>query len=146
MRTLDLERTIQAPIADVFEWLSDATNYQRVHLIRRVTLVRPGDVAEHGVGAVRLIVTPLVRVTVRIVEYEPPRLVRYQLLKSVPPLRYQDGFLAFAESGAGTRVHWHARFEVAAPLFGGQWTLALAPIMSLGVRGVLARADFELRR
>ncbi|MFF0489760.1 SRPBCC family protein [Nocardia sp. NPDC004068] len=146
MRTLDLERTIQAPIADVFEWLSDATNYQRVHLIRRVTLVRPGDVAEHGVGAVRLIVTPLVRVTVRIVEYDPPRLFQYRILKSVPPLRYQDGLVAFAEAGSGTRVHWHSQFEVAAPLFAGQWTLALAPIMSVGLRGVLARADLELRR
>ncbi|MCM6775083.1 SRPBCC family protein [Nocardia sp. CDC159] len=147
MRTVDLERTIQAPIADVFDWLTDATNYQRILLIRRVTLVRPGDVAEHGVGAVRLLVTPLMRITEEIVEYDPPRLMRYRILHSVPPLRSQDGFLAFAAAaGGGTRVHWHTQFEVAAPLFSGPWTLALQPIVALGIRSVLARADHELRR
>ncbi|MFI5780472.1 SRPBCC family protein [Nocardia sp. NPDC051570] len=146
MRTVDLERTIQAPIADVFDWLTDATNYQRVLLIRRVTLVRPGDIAEHGVGAVRLLVTPLMRITEEIVEYDPPNLMRYKILHSVPPLRSQDGFISFAKNERGTRVHWHTQFEVAAPLFHRFWTLALSPIVSLGIHSVLARANHELRR
>lgn len=29
MREVHLERTIQAPVADVFDWLTDATNFQR---------------------------------------------------------------------------------------------------------------------
>ncbi|MBF6330471.1 SRPBCC family protein [Nocardia transvalensis] len=146
MRTVDLERTIQAPIADVFEWLTDATNFQRVPLIRRVTLVRPGNVAEHGVGAVRLLVTPLMRVTEEIVEYDPPRLMRYKILNAFPPLRFQDGSLTFTEVENGTRVRWHSEFEVAAPIFGGPWTLALQPLVALGIRLVLSTADHELRR
>ncbi|RDI66564.1 SRPBCC family protein [Nocardia pseudobrasiliensis] len=146
MRTVDLERTIQAPITDVFDWLTDATNYQRTPLIRRVTLVRPGDVSEHGTGAVRLLVTPLMRLTEEIVEYDPPRLMRYKILRSVPPLRSQDGFLAFATEGGATRVHWHTQFEVAAPLLSPMWTLVLMPWVSVGIRSVLARADHELRR
>ena len=86
MRTVDVERTINAPIDDVFEWLTDITNYQRVPFIRRVTLVRPGAVIEHGVGAVRLVVTPLLRMQQEVVEFERPRKLRYRNLSSFPPI------------------------------------------------------------
>ncbi|WP_067886395.1 SRPBCC family protein [Nocardia vaccinii] len=146
MRTVKLERTIRAPLADVFEWLTDATNFQRVPIIRRVTLVRPGDLVEHGVGAVRLLVTPLVRVTEEIVEYEPPRLIRYKLLSSYPPMRVQDGCLEFKETEGGAWIRWTAHFEVAAPLFADLWTASMAPMVVGGIRSVLVTAEKELRR
>ncbi|MFJ1459862.1 SRPBCC family protein [Nocardia wallacei] len=146
MRKVDLERTIQAPVADVFDWLTDATNFQRVPLVRRVTLVRPGNVAEHGVGAVRLVVTPLLRLSEEIVEYDPPRLMRYRILNSFPPLRSQDGVLRFDPVEGGTRVRWHAQFEVAAPFFADMYTVGLAPLVVLGIHSVLSTAERELRR
>jgi len=146
MRTVLIERTIRAPVADVFDWVTDATNYQRVPVIRRVTLVRPGNIAEHGIGAVRLLVTPFVRVTEEIVEYDPPRMMRYKLLSSYPRLRYQDGCMTFSEIKGGTRVRWKSEFEVAAPILASLWTLAMAPIVVVGIRSVLATADRELRR
>ncbi len=146
MRTVKLERTIRAPLTDVFEWLTDVTNYQRVPIIRRVTLVRPGNLVEHGVGAVRLLVTPLVRVTEEIVEYDPPRLIRYKVLSAYPPMRYQDGCVEFKETTRGTRVRWTSHFEVSAPLFADMWTLGMAPMMVGGIRSVLTTADRELRR
>ncbi|WP_227979669.1 SRPBCC family protein [Nocardia spumae] len=146
MRTLDLERIIRAPRADVFDWLTDATNYQRVPSIRRVTPVRPGNVSEHGVGAVRLLVTPLLRLTEEVTHYDPPRLFRYRVLKSLPPLRHQDGTVTFDEHPSGTRVRWQSQFEIATPLFGTAWTMALLPAVYLGLHFVLATADQELRR
>ncbi|MBB5914554.1 uncharacterized protein YndB with AHSA1/START domain [Nocardia transvalensis] len=146
MRTVDLERTIQAPVGDVFDWVTDATNLQRAPFVRRVTLVRPGNVAEHGVGAVRLVVTPMLRMTEEIVEYDPPRFLRYRSLNSFPPLRSQDGSLWFDEVEDGTRVRWHAQFEVAAPLFADMYTAALAPMVAIGIHSVLATAERELRR
>ncbi|MEV5652276.1 SRPBCC family protein [Nocardia sp. NPDC052254] len=146
MRTLDLERIIRAPRADVFDWLTDATNYQRVPSIRRVTPVRPGNVSEHGVGAVRLLVTPLLRITEEIVDYDPPALFRYRVLKSLPPLHHQDGTVTFDEHPGGTKVCWQSQFEVTAPLFAKAWTFALLPAVYLGLHYVLATADRELRR
>ncbi|ATL70835.1 SRPBCC family protein [Nocardia terpenica] len=147
MRTVDLERTIQAPVADVFDWLTDATNYQRAPFIRRVTLVRPGDIAEHGIGAVRLLVTPLLRVTEEIVAYDPPRMMRYKILSSFPALRNQDGCMLFEPIGEqATRVRWHSEFEVAAPMFADAWTLLVWPLVVLGIHGVLLTAARELNR
>ncbi|MQY30341.1 SRPBCC family protein [Nocardia aurantia] len=145
MRTMDIERTIAAPIDDVFDWLSDVTNYQRVPFIRRVTLVRPGSVAEHGVGAVRLIVTPAWRVTQEITEYDPPKWVRYRNLDSFPPQFHQDGNLTFTELPDGTRVRWHTEFEVSTPIFGPVYTLLLVAGFAMGLRLVLGTADRELR-
>jgi uncharacterized protein YndB with AHSA1/START domain len=147
MRTVDLERTIQAPIDDVFEWLTDATNFQRAPLIiRRVTLVRPGNIAEHGVGAVRLLVTPLLRITEEIVEYEPPYRMRYRVLHSVPPLRYQAGCMTFEATDSGTHVRWHSEFEVGASVFGAAMTLVFVPFLRWGNNLLLDTAERELRR
>ncbi|WP_067574621.1 SRPBCC family protein [Nocardia acidivorans] len=145
MRTVDVERTIRAPLPDVFDWLTDATNYQRVPMVRRVTLVRPGDTAGHGAGAVRLIVTPLIRLTEEIVEYRPQQLMRYRLLKSVPPLRHQDGFIAFKEVSAGTRVRWFSTFEIASPIMPGLCTALFLPTIRAGFLMVLRTAERELR-
>jgi hypothetical protein len=146
MRTVQVERTIRAPQADVFDWVTDVTNYQRVPVIRRVTLVRPGNLVEHGVGAVRLLVTPLVRVTEEVVEYDPPHLIRYKLLTAYPPMRSHDGCVEFEELGDFTRVRWRSYFEVDAPLFANLWTVGMAPMVVGGIRSVLNTADRELRR
>ncbi|MFF2555618.1 SRPBCC family protein [Nocardia sp. NPDC058058] len=145
MRTVDVQRTIRAPLPDVFDWLTDATNYQRVPMVRRVTLVRPGDTNGHGAGAVRLIVTPLIRLTEEIVEYEPHRIMRYRLLKSVPPLRHQEGFIAFEEVARGTRVRWFSTFEIATPVCAGLATALFLPAIKGGFLMVLRTAERELR-
>ncbi|UGT39113.1 SRPBCC family protein [Nocardia yamanashiensis] len=145
MRTVVIERTIHAPRPDVFDWFTDATNYQRVPFVRRVTLVRPGDTRSHGAGAVRLIVTPLLRITEEIVEYSPPELMRYRLLNSVPPLRHQEGYMSFAEVSAGTRVRWFSTFEIASPVLAGFFTAVFAPAIHGGFVMVFRTAERELR-
>ncbi|SUA73530.1 Polyketide cyclase / dehydrase and lipid transport [Nocardia otitidiscaviarum] len=144
MRGVEVERTIPAPITDVFDWLTDVTNFQRVPWIRRVTLVRPGDTNGNGVGAVRLIVTPLMRLTEEIVEYTPPTRVRYRVLSSVPRLRTQDGKLELSEHAEGTLVNWYSTFEVdnRCPKLS---TCAYLPLVRGGFHLVLRTATKELR-
>ncbi|MRH86995.1 SRPBCC family protein [Nocardia sp. SYP-A9097] len=145
MRTVDVERTIPAPLPDVFDWLTDTTNYQRVPFVRRVTLVRPGHTTGHGEGAVRLIVTPMIRLTEEIVEYRPQEIIRYRLLKSIPPLRHQDGFISFRQVSRGTRVRWFSTFEIAAPMLAGLCTAVTLPIIRAGFIMVMRTAERELR-
>ncbi|MFE3053656.1 SRPBCC family protein [Nocardia sp. NPDC059239] len=144
MRTVDVERTIAAAPPDVFDWLTDVANYQRVPMVRRVTLVRPGDTAGNGAGAVRLVVTPLLRLTEEIVEYDPPRLMRYRLLNSVPPLRHQEGSITCAPVASGTRVRWSSTFEIAAPVLAPLWTQIFLPVVRGGFVMVLRTAEREL--
>ncbi len=145
MRTVKVQRTINAPTADVFEWLTDVTNFQRIPWVRRVTLVRPGNLTEHGIGSVRLLLTPLARITEEVVEYDPPRLIRYRMLKCSPAIWRQNGSLRFEEVEGGTRVTWICVFEVTTPVFSELWTLAAAPLTVMGFRTVLITAGRELR-
>ncbi|MBL1075529.1 SRPBCC family protein [Nocardia sp. 2] len=144
MRKVTYERTIPAPLPDVFDWLTDATNFQRVPFVRRVTLVRPGNTTGHGDGAVRLIVTPLLRITEEITEYTPPTLMRYRVLNSVPPLRHQEGYIAFEAVPTGTRVRWNSTFEIASPILPTLCTRLFLPVVRGGFLLVLRTAEREL--
>ncbi|MFI6868172.1 SRPBCC family protein [Nocardia sp. NPDC050406] len=143
MRAVEVERTIAAPITDVFDWLTDVTNFQRVPMVRRVTLVRPGNTNGNGVGAVRLIVTPLMRLTEEITEYTPPTQVRYRILNAIPRLRHQDGTVDFTEVPEGTHVRWHSTFEVSRG--SALSTHVFLPMIRGGFHMVLSTAARELR-
>ena len=51
MQTVTVERVVAAPVAEVFEWLSDASNYTRSPLVL-ARLAQPGEDAPYGLGAV----------------------------------------------------------------------------------------------
>jgi Polyketide cyclase / dehydrase and lipid transport len=53
MRTVHVTRTIPAPPEAVFDLLADHANYDRFRGIRRSELLREGDPAPNGVGAMR---------------------------------------------------------------------------------------------
>ncbi|MFB7718671.1 SRPBCC family protein [Nocardia sp. NPDC056100] len=146
MYTVELERTITAPIGEVFDWLTDITNYSVVSIVRRVNLIRPGDVHSAGAGAVREVRTRLLTLTEQIIEYRRPTLLRYRIIRSRPRLRHEDGYLAFDQTPAGTRVRWHTRFEVASPLGSGPLTAAMGLVIATGFHIVLRTAADELGR
>ncbi|MBO0852593.1 MAG: SRPBCC family protein [Nocardia sp.] len=145
MRTLALERVVRAPRADVFDWLIDTSNYQRIPVITRVTPLRPGNIHEYGVGARRLVVTPLARLTTEIVDCDPPHAFRYRLSNSAPLVRRQNGAVTLDDDPDGTRVFWRTQFESCTPLFSAFFTLALSPAVYAGLAGILATAERELR-
>ncbi len=146
MRTVDIEYTIAAPIEDVFDWLTDATNYWMVPTVREVTLIRPGDIQGSGNGAVREVRAWLLSLTEHVVEYRRPTLMRYRIEGSCPKLRHDEGFMEFRAVPGGTQVRWYTRFEVAAPVVSGPLTLWMQWVVIAGFRIVLHTAAIDLRR
>ncbi|WP_329400389.1 SRPBCC family protein [Streptomyces lydicus] len=53
METMTVERVINAPVNEVFAWLTTTTDYTRSPLVLRCTLTRHGEGTPYGVGAVR---------------------------------------------------------------------------------------------
>src|SRR5918999_345161 len=84
--TVSVERVVAAPLGDVFEWLSDASNYTRSRFVLHERLVRPGDDAAYGIGAVRQLTWAFGWFRERITAYRPPHEFRYLVERSVPPL------------------------------------------------------------
>lgn len=145
MRTVDIERVIAAPIDEVFTFLTDSANYKHVPGVLSAILRTPGTPQPQGVGAIRVVTTPLLRLTEQVVTYEPPHLMRYNIVKSIPPLRHDGGSMTFTEVETGTHVRWQSRFEIDSPILSNLLALLIQPIIAAGFRIVLRTADQRLR-
>ncbi|MGI5351194.1 SRPBCC family protein [Streptomyces sp. CA-250714] len=132
METMTVERVIEAPIGEVFAWLTTTTNYTRSPLVVRCALTRPGEAAPYGVGAVRSHLWLMGWFRERITRYEPPYATEYVVERSLPPSRHELGRMTFTEVDGGTLVRWTTRAELRFPLLG-------APLTRIVVRPVLTR-------
>ena len=145
MLTVSVERVVGAPPADVFEWLSDASNYTRSPFILHEHLVRRGEDAAYGLGAVRQLTWVFGTFRERITAYRPPHEFDYLVERSVPPLRHEGGRLMFTEVPGGTRVHWTTTVELRLPIAAATATRLLGkPMLVYTFGGVLDAADAAL--
>jgi uncharacterized protein YndB with AHSA1/START domain len=145
MQTISIERVVAAPIADVFAWLSDASNYTRSPYVLRERLIRPGEDAAYGLGAVRQLTWVFGWFRERITDYRPPHELHYLVERSVPPLRHEDGLLTFTEVPDGTRVVWTTTVEMRLPVAAATLTRLLGkPLIAHTFGNVLAAADTAL--
>ncbi|MER5302588.1 SRPBCC family protein [Streptomyces lasiicapitis] len=147
METMTVERVIDAPIDDVFAWLTTTTNYQRSPLVLRCRLTRRGEGAPYGVGAVRSHLWAIGWLSERITRYEAPYVTEYVVDRSVPPSRHELGRMTFSEVDGGTLVNWTTRAEMSAPLVGAFLTQHLVrPMITGSFRSILNAADKALAR
>ena len=144
MATINLQRTINAPIEDVFDWLSTPTNWTVVPLIQRVRLARPGADGHFGLGAIREITTGIGWFREAITAHERPDRYDYLILKSVPPLRHDGGSIVLREVADGTEVTWTSTFTAATPFAGEQIGRLLVPIGTFGFSLILKAAERAL--
>ncbi|MFF8727032.1 SRPBCC family protein [Streptomyces sp. NPDC015171] len=147
METMTVERVIDAPVEEVFAWLTTTTNYTASPLAVRCTLTRVGQEAPYGVGAVRTHLWLMGWFRERITRYDPPHATEYVVERSLPPSRHELGSMTFTEAGEGTLVRWTTRAELRVPLLGPLLTrLVVRPVLLGTFRNILATADTALTR
>ncbi|WP_058041869.1 SRPBCC family protein [Streptomyces roseifaciens] len=145
METMIVERTIDAPIDDVFAWLTTTTNYTSSPLVLRCRLARRGETAPYGFGAVRNHLWLIGWFRERITHYDPPYATEYVVERSLPPARHEVGSMTFTETDGGTHVRWTTRAEIPVPLVGTFLTRRFArPIITSTFGNILAAADAAL--
>lgn len=145
MLTVSVERIVAAPLTDVFEWLSDASNYTRSRFVLHERLVRSGEDAAYGLGAVRQLTWVFGWFRERITTYRPPHEFHYLVERGVPPVRHEGGRLTFTEVPGGTRVHWTTTVELRLPIVAAPATRLLGRPMIVYTFGkVLDAADAAL--
>ncbi|MFI9235921.1 SRPBCC family protein [Streptomyces sp. NPDC053079] len=145
METMTVERVVNAPIDDVFAWLTTTTHYTRSPLVMRCRLTRRGEGAPYGVGAVRSHLWLIGWFRERITRYDPPYATDYVVERSLPPARHEVGRMTFTEVEGGTRVCWTTRAEIPVPLLGAFLTRHVArPIITRTFGNILAAADSAL--
>ncbi|MFF2551306.1 SRPBCC family protein [Nocardia sp. NPDC058058] len=140
METITVERTIPAPIDQVFDWCATTTNYERTRWVLRCKLTQPGRDAPYGVGAIRVHTWLIGYFVERVTRYDAPHSFDYVVDRSVPPSRHEGGTMTFTEVPGGTHVVWSTTTEMAVPFAAAAATRRIARPIVTHVFGRILRA------
>ena len=101
---------------EVFEHVTDSHAFFRGGPLRSVRILREGEPAPHGLGALREIISGPAMLPVRFVEeitaFEPNRLQEYTIRRCTLPLEHEVGRLRFTPRGDGTEIDWQSWFRI----------------------------------
>jgi ribosome-associated toxin RatA of RatAB toxin-antitoxin module len=137
MKAVHVTRTIPAPADAVFDVLADHANYDRFRPIHDSELIREGDPAPNGVGALRRIKVRPLTFDEEVTVYERPTRLDYLIVKLNVPFQHHGGSITLTPDGDGTHVDWQSSFTVPTPVLGGIEELAWKPVLARGFRRVL---------
>ncbi len=104
MVEIHLERTIAAPVGQVFDWLADPANLAAAPLVIKAGYTKDSSVP--GAGAVRQVAGVGTWFREEITAYDRPHSYSYLIVRSFPPFDHEGGTLTFTASGDGTHVDW----------------------------------------
>ena len=119
MFDIKVTRWLNKPIEDVFESLADHANYQRFNAVEASELIEPGHAEPNGEGALRRVVVKPFTLFERIVKFERPHCIGYQIERS-SPIRFvhEIGQVNLIPKDGGTEVTWISKGYLAVPIFG----------------------------
>ncbi len=132
---VDIEASIRAPIARVFERLIDHEGMAKWPGIGACRLVKEGT-PRNGLGAVRRIKVSGITLDEEVVHYDAPTAFDYAIIRGLP-VDHHRGQVRLAETGGAVRVTWSIRLSSRVPL--------LAQLTALGLRRGLPKALAYLR-
>jgi uncharacterized protein YndB with AHSA1/START domain len=116
MQLVRVEKRFAAPPSEVFAYLAEHENLERM-FGAKITRVRDGsDGSRNGVGSTRrLKISPFVPAFEETVtEVVPDSLIRYRITRG-SPLREHEGLMRFFQDGTGTRLAYEISFASVVP-------------------------------
>jgi uncharacterized protein YndB with AHSA1/START domain len=117
--SINVRRTINKPIAEVFAALTDHANYATFKGVDKASLIVEGTGDKNGLGAVREIVAAGSTLHEEIVKFEPPHTLGYKIVFSKPlPYDHQLGEINLVEKDGKTEVEWVSKGTIKIPLLG----------------------------
>ncbi|WP_204080725.1 SRPBCC family protein [Mycobacterium riyadhense] len=144
MVEIHVERTIAAPVEQVFDWLADPANLATAPLALRAGYAK--DSSPPGAGAVREVVGVGMRFREEITAYDRPHSYSYLIVGSFPPFNHNGGTLTFTASDDGTRVDWLTNYTHPARAGGKLLEAVSRPLLRSSFLAVLAACAKALER
>lgn len=115
MVQIHLQRTIAAPVEQVFDWLADPVNLATAPLALKAEWAK--DSTGTGEGATRVVLGVGTWFREDITAYDRPHSYTYLIVRAVPAFRHDGGTLTFTPTDGGTHVDWLTNYTH--PLFAG---------------------------
>jgi hypothetical protein len=103
-----------APVSEVWPLIGEAHRWKAWSFLTRSDIIRVGDPAPDGVGAVRRFTRHGIGSTEQVVAWEPPHHLGYTILSGFPVRHYRADVTLAAEND-GTLVSWSATFDPKIP-------------------------------
>jgi uncharacterized protein YndB with AHSA1/START domain len=145
MRSVHVTRTIPGPPEPVFDLLADHANYERFRPIHASKLLREGEPAPNGVGALREIKVRPLTFEEEITAYERPTKLDYLIVKLNVPFRHHGGSITLRPDGESTHVDWRSSFTVPVPVIGPAVELPWLTTLRRGFNRVLEDVERMVR-
>jgi len=132
MYEIVVREEIRAPIAAVFEALSDHERFFRGYGVKKSVVTTRGTTEKNGLGAIREIDALSFRFVEEIVAFERPKrfdyLIRRVTLFGRPlPMEHELGWIELEEKAGVTQIVWRSRFTIGVPVIGGYLAKAMGP-------------------
>ncbi|MBU6281655.1 SRPBCC family protein [bacterium] len=109
----------QAPVERVWELLADARSWSSWSRLTSSALAEeaPGP-DPNGIGALRRFSVGFGASLERVVAYEPPRHLAYELVSGLPITGYRADVTLAPRPGGGTSIEWRASYRGRPPVVG----------------------------
>ncbi|MGB8386471.1 SRPBCC family protein [Mycobacterium sp.] len=143
MVEIHVERTIAAPVDQVFDWLADPANLATAPLALWARYAKDSPGA--GAGAVREVIGVGTWFREEITAYDRPRGYSYLIVRSFPPFDHEGGTLTFTASGDGTHVDWLTHYTHPARAGGKLMEAVSYRLLRSSFSAILAACAQELR-
>lgn len=144
MKTIEVKRTIRAPIEQVFDQLTDLANYEAFPGVHRTRFVKEGQTEKNGVGAIREVDAGVFWLQEEILSFERPHRMDYRIRKSRPGIRHESGRMQLKQTAGGTEVTWTSTFAVPLPLVAGLAEQVGGKLSELMFAAILRHVDRKL--
>ena len=133
------EIEINAPVSRVWRHLADHAGIGSWSLFKGRVL-RAGHTDPNGLGCIRELSAPALRITEEITGWEEGRYYSYQL-RSGAPFRKHQGDIRVTEKGGSTHVRWAIRFDSWIPLSGHITAWLLARVFGKALRNLKKQVE-----
>ncbi len=129
-----------AAAAAVWPLIGEAHRWKEWSFLTRSDLVRTGDPAPDGVGAVRRFTRYGIGSSEEVVAWEPPGHLAYRILSGFP-VRHYRADVTITSEGSGCLITWSATFDTKIPGTGHLMVVVVRRLIAGFATGVAGYAD-----
>jgi hypothetical protein len=112
--SVDARARSSASVSEVWPLIGEARRWKEWSFLTRTDIVRAGEPAPDGVGAVRRFTRHGIGSTEEVVAWEPPHHLGYTILSGFPVCHYRAD-VTLAPEKDGTLISWSATFDPKIP-------------------------------
>lgn len=148
MVEIHLERTIAAPVEQVFDWLADPASLKAAPLVLKSGWAKnsPSPDKTSAIRPVREVTALGPWFREEITAYDRPHSYSYLILRSFPPMEHEGGTLTFTPAGDGTHVDWLTNYTHPARAGGKVLELITKPVLRSSFTAILNACAKALER